>query len=67
MSALSELLMSEVIWEMLSSNEEVSRESVLSRLRIRMLAEWDEKRCYAYVIAIRELKKDLTMKRVAPD
>lgn len=64
MSALSELLLSEVIWEMLSANEEVSQESVLSRLCIRMLTEWDEKRCYAYVIAIRDLKKDLNVKRV---
>ena len=64
MSALSELLISEVIWVMLSANEEVSQASVLSRLCIRMLAEWDEKRCYAYVTAIRKLKYDLNVKRV---
>jgi hypothetical protein len=64
LSALSELLISEVIWEMLSANEEVSQESVLSCLCIRMLAEWDEKRCYAYVTAIRELKYNLNEKRI---
>lgn len=67
MSALSDLLMSEVIWELLSSDEEVSRESVLSRLTIRMYVEWDEKRCYAYVIAIRELKKELNEKLIYPN
>jgi hypothetical protein len=56
LSAFS-MLISEVIWEMLSSDEEVSRAAVLSRLTLRMLAEWDEKRCYAYVMAIRELKR----------
>ena len=49
---------------MLSANEEVSQASVLSRLCIRMLAEWDEKRCYAYVTAIRKLKYDLNVKQV---
>ncbi|MDU6606399.1 MAG: hypothetical protein E6472_10665, partial [Streptococcus salivarius] len=36
----------------------------LSCLCIRMLAEWDEKRCYAYVTAIRELKYNLNEKRI---
>lgn len=67
MSAFSDLLISEVIWEMLSSDEEVSRAAVLSRLTLRMLAEWDEKRCYAYVMAIRELKKELNEELIHPN
>lgn len=67
LSAFSDLLISEVIWEMLSSDEEVSRAAVLSRLTLRMLAEWDEKRCYAYVMAIRELKKELNEELIHPN
>ncbi|VTP13849.1 hypothetical protein PUATCC27989T_01697 [Phytobacter ursingii] len=67
MSAFSDLLISEVIWEMLSSDEEVSRAAVLSRLTLRMLAEWDEKRCYAYLMAIRELKKELNEELIHPN
>ena len=61
MTELSELLMSLAIRDMLDSSEEVSRVSVLSRLNRLMLTEWDENRCYAYVMAIRELQNDLNI------